>query len=449
MATVIPGRCLPFSLTGRTLHIPLTRSRVSPTFATRFTARSLTTATTPTAATGAATEPEGPSRVLPHVDPRFQYGDVIIIHDSKGERRLIGPLRKGGFRDNNVGRLNHDSIIGKTPLSTVETQLGAKFSLHWPSLDEYSTRVKRQASIMYPKDATTAVHLLDLFPGAHVLEAGTGNGSMTMYIQRAILGPGSHLDTVDIRNNHSLQAEQNIERFWRGMYRPGITFWRSVGGLQRVIKRLTGEDQGQNHYPGSGSSSAQEQDSIVLNKDGKPMTALELKRKELTEANEVLPPNPHPKGHQYDAISLDLPDTLTVLEDLLPLLKPDRPMCLYMVNMSQVLELVQWMRKNGLGYSVEKVLEVGWKEWSVRSAAVRSKVKGRVHVGGFGDVSPLQQSSGDGTQETATTAADNIPDDAVGWVCRPLHMPIGHTGFLVQLRRNSAPFPEEPNTTIA
>lgn len=426
----------------------LSRSRVTPTLATKFTARTLTTTTTPTAATG-ATETEKPPRVLPHVDPRFQYGDVIVIHDSKGERRLIGPLREGGFRDNNVGRLSHDSMIGKTPLSTVETQLGAKFTLHWPSLDEYSTRVKRQASIMYPKDATTAVHLLDLFPGAHVLEAGTGNGSMTMYIQRAILGPGSHLDTVDIRNNHSLQAEQNIERFWRGMYRPGITFWRSVGGLQRVIKRLTGEDQGQNHYPGSGSSSAQEQDSIVLNKDGQPMTALELKRKELTEANEVLPPNPHPKGHQYDAISLDLPDTLTVLEDLLPLLKPDRPMCLYMVNMSQVLELVQWMRKNGAGYSVEKVLEVGWKEWSVRSAAVRSKVKGRVHVGGFGDVSPLQQSSGNGTQEAATTAADHIPDDAVGWVCRPLHMPIGHTGFLVQLRRCSAPFPEESNTPFA
>jgi hypothetical protein len=45
-------------------------------------------------------------------------------------------LQKGGFKDNNVGRLNHDSMIGKTPLSTVETQLGAKFSLHWPSLDE-------------------------------------------------------------------------------------------------------------------------------------------------------------------------------------------------------------------------------------------------------------------------------------------------------------------------
>ncbi|KAF9126841.1 hypothetical protein BGW39_006317 [Mortierella sp. 14UC] len=446
MALGVSGRCL--SSSGLASSVLLRSRALNPS--SRFTARALTTATnssTATSTAAAATNDPGIPKVLPHVDPRFQYGDVIIITDSKGERRLLGPLHKGGFRDNNVGRLTHDSIIGKSPLSTVQTQIGAKFSLHWPSLDEYSTRVKRQASIMYPKDATTAVHLLDLFPGAHVLEAGTGNGSMTMYIQRAILGPGSHLDTVDIRNNHSQQAEQNIERFWRGMYRPGITFWRSVGGLQRVIKRLTGEDQGLNHYPGSTSESSQEQESAALNEDRRPMTPLELKRKELTEANEVLPPNPHPKGHQYDAISLDLPDTLTVLDDLLPLLKPDRPMCLYMVNMSQVLELVQWMRKNGTGYSVEKVLEVGWKEWSVRSAAVRSKVKGRVHVGGFGDVSPLQQSSS--PSEVVTTAADHIPDDAVGWVCRPLHMPIGHTGFLVQLRRNSAPPLEESDAPIA
>ncbi|KAF9919174.1 hypothetical protein FBU30_011135, partial [Linnemannia zychae] len=355
---------------------------------------------------------------------------------------------EGGFRDNNVGRLNHDSIIGKTPLSTVRTHLGAEFTLHWPSLDEYCTNVKRQATIMYPKDATTAVHLLDLFPGAHVLEAGTGNGSMTMYIQRAIQGLGSHLDTVDIRDSHSMQAEKNIERFWRGMYRPGITFWRSAGGLRRVIKRLTGEDQGFDNYPVTISGSTSEEQGPVLGKHYEHMTAKGLEQKESTDPKEVLPPNPHPKGHQYDAISLDLPDTLGVLNDLLPLLKPDRPMCLYMVNMSQVLELVQWMRKNSPGYSVEKVLEVGWKEWSVRSAAVRSKVKGRVHVGGFGDVSPLKPSSSE--QESSNTeATDHIPDDAVGWVCRPLHMPIGHTGFLVQLRRKAPTFAGESNAPNA
>ncbi|KAF9182440.1 hypothetical protein BGZ51_004744 [Haplosporangium sp. Z 767] len=354
-----------------------------------------------------------------------------------------------------MGRLSHDEIIGMTPLSTIRTHKGAKYTLQWPSLDEYSTKVKRQASIMYPKDATSAVHLLDLFPGAHVLEAGTGNGSMTLYIQRAIQGPGSHLDTVDIRNEHSLQAEENVERFWRGMYRPGITFWRSVGGLQRVIKHLNGEDQCQPELSSTSSTSITSED-----KDEEPLNALKLKRKRLMEAHEVLPPNPHPKGHQYDAISLDLPDSKSVLLDLLPLLKPDRPMCLYMVNMSQILELVQWMRRNCDGYTVEKVLEIDWKEWSVRAAAVRSKVKGRVHVGGLGKVSPLRplgsenvSSNGEDenqskSTEIYTTAADNIPDDALGWVCRPLHMPVGHTGFLVQLRRNFANPEQDPSALL-
>ncbi|KAI1317611.1 hypothetical protein EDD11_008181 [Mortierella claussenii] len=389
--------------------------------------------------------------VSPQIDPRFRYGDVIVLNDNKGDRRLIGPLKKGIFRDTNNGRLAHDDLIGLGPLSTIKSHKGAKYTLHWPSLDEYCTKVKRQATIMYPKDATSAVHLLDLFPGAHVLEAGTGNGSMTLYIQRAIQGPGSHLDTVDIRSAHSQQAEENVSRFWRGMYRPGITFWRSAGGLQKVIQHLSKN----NNNKEAGKALADQdvgkvnQDSAVPECDstGRRLNALERRRQQLETAKEILPENPHPPDHQYDAISLDLPDCKSVILDLVPLLKPDRPMCLYMVNMSQVLELVQWMRKNDIQnqLAVEKVLEVDWKEWSVRSAAVRSKVKGRVHVGGLGNVLKLPQAApsaeGDDrdqkAQESFTAAADNIPDDAVGWVCRPLHMPTGHTGFLVQLRKTS------------
>lgn len=297
---------------------------------------------------------------------------------------------------------------------------------------------------MYPKDATTAVHLLDLFPGAHVLEAGTGNGSMTLYIQRAIQGQGSHLDTVDIKNEHSQQAEQNIERFWRGMYRPGITFWRSVGGLKKVIKHLKGEDQEATTTLPSEFTATQNTvsaESGVAQEGDKLSSPLNMRRTDVLRTREVLPPNPHPKGHQYDAIALDLPDCKSVLLDLLPLLKPDRPMCLYMVNMSQVLETVQWMRTRCDKYTVERVLEVEWKEWSVRSAAVRSRVRGRVNVGGQGRISQLQRNGGiaDGkTFDAFTAASDNIPDDAVGWICRPLHLPIGHTGFLVQLRKNMA-----------
>ncbi|KAG0315489.1 hypothetical protein BGZ99_007429 [Dissophora globulifera] len=396
-----------------------------------------------------------PAPVLPNVDPRFRYGDVLILNDNKGDRRLVGPLRPGMARDNNLGRLQHDQFIGLSPLSTVKTHRGHKYTLHWPTLDEYCTTVKRQASIMYPKDATTAVHLLDLFPGAHVLEAGTGNGSMTLYIQRAIQGPGSHLDTVDIRNEHSLQAEQNVERFWRGMYRPGILFWRSVGGLQAVLRHFKGASTTTAASTTTTAGVVDEGAEPGYDSHGRPLSALEMRRQRLVASKEVLPPNPHPPGHQYDAISLDLPDCKSVLLDLLPLLKPDRPMCLYIVNMSQILELAQWIRRHNIGsqLAIERVLEVDWEEWSVKSAAVRSKVRGRVHVGGLGKVSLLQQpgtsatatsdNSGkdsehqEGAKDTFTTAADNIPDDAVGWICRPLHMPVGHTGFLVQLRKTS------------
>ncbi|KAG0244103.1 S-adenosyl-L-methionine-dependent methyltransferase [Mortierella sp. GBAus27b] len=446
MATLLGRRALLFRGAGLQPHGHLQLHGERLLVLRSFRGLSTATDSDTTSAAGPNTTTNAPTdRVSPRLDPCFRYGDVIIINDGKGDRRLMGPLQKGASRDSNFGRLKHDDIIGLTSLSTIKTHKGAKYTLHWPTLDEYCTKAKRQATIMYPKDATTAVHLLDLFPGAHVLEAGTGNGSMSLYIQRAIQGPGSHLDTVDIRKEHSLQAEQNIERFWRGMYRSGITFWRSEGGLQRVIKHLKGEDgEAATVSISETVTRAKEQETPENHDvDRKQVSLLEAKRAKQKSIEDYLPPNPHPKGHQYDAISLDLPDCKDVLIDLLPLLKPDRPMCLYMVNMSQVLELVQWMRTRCNGYTVEKVLEVGWKEWSVRSAAVRSKVNGRVHVGGLGKVSVVHNdegSTGDNATGagTLTTASDNIPDDAVGWICRPLHMPIGHTGFLVQLRKNSA-----------
>ncbi|KAG0344535.1 hypothetical protein BG004_004370 [Podila humilis] len=491
----------------RALSVTSPASTISSTTTTTTAPSSSSTTAVSKAGDSTTTFTPGPS---PREQPTFQYGDVLILNDNKGDRRLIGPLQPKAVRDTNFGRLFHDQFIGLAPTSTVTTHKGiTPYTVHWPTLDEYCTKVKRQATIMYPKDATSAVHLLDLFPGAHVLEAGTGNGSMTMYIQRAIQSPKSHLDTVDIRSAHSMQAEQNIERFWRGMYRPGITFWRSVGGLQRVIKRLTGQDIKKDTFPASSpslaSSSASSSSLPAMTADMDNISSRstsEEKEDELENEDEkLLPENPHPAGHQYDAISLDLPDTKQVLLDLYPLLKVDRPLVLYMVNMSQILEMVQWLRKKNFeGYTLDKVVEIEWREWSVRSAAVRSKVQGRVRVGGLGAVSLLpppplttaanvaaaaaaagtetqgeeeedstlpsplptiaSEQEGMSTTTTGTTtttatitttppppppppvnphtaASDNIPDDAVGWVCRPLHKRTGHTGFLVQLRKNS------------
>jgi len=45
-------------------------------------------------------------------------------------------------------------------------------------------------------------------------------------------------------------------------------------------------------------------------------------------------------------------------------LKPDRFLVAYLPNITQVLELVQ--RAEGLPLTLERVLEVAWREWEIR-----------------------------------------------------------------------------------
>ena len=46
----------------------------------------------------------------------------------------------------------------------------------------------RGAAVVYPKDAAQIVSMADIFPGAHVVEAGVGSGALTCSLLRAV-GP--------------------------------------------------------------------------------------------------------------------------------------------------------------------------------------------------------------------------------------------------------------------
>ena len=44
----------------------------------------------------------------------------------------------------------------------------------------------RGAQVVYPKDAGQVVQMADIFPGAHVVEAGVGSGALSMSLLRAV-----------------------------------------------------------------------------------------------------------------------------------------------------------------------------------------------------------------------------------------------------------------------
>jgi tRNA (adenine57-N1/adenine58-N1)-methyltransferase len=66
----------------------------------------------------------------------------------------------------------------------------------------------------------------------------------------------------------------------------------------------------------------------------------------------------------YDGVALDLMEPWAVLGVAAEALKPDRFLVAYLPNITQALELIA--KAEGLPLVLDRVLEVGWREWEVR-----------------------------------------------------------------------------------
>jgi tRNA (adenine57-N1/adenine58-N1)-methyltransferase len=73
--------------------------------------------------------------------------------------------------------------------------------------------------------------MADVFPGAHVVEAGVGSGALSMSLLRAV-GDGGRLSSYERRQDFADIARENVERFFGGPH----PAWRlTVGSLQDAL----------------------------------------------------------------------------------------------------------------------------------------------------------------------------------------------------------------------
>lgn len=142
---------------------------------------------------------------------RFVAGDLVLLVDRRGRRYLL-TLEPGGEFHSHHGPLGHDEIIGADEGIEVETTQGKRFRAFRPTLAEFSLKMPRGATVVYPKDIGPILVHADIFPGARVLEAGTGSGALTLALLRAVGSKGT-VHTFDVREDFHLKALKNIERF--------------------------------------------------------------------------------------------------------------------------------------------------------------------------------------------------------------------------------------------
>ena len=69
--------------------------------------------------------------------------------------------------------------------------------------------------MVYPKDAAQIVAMADIFPGAHVVEAGVGSGALTCSLLRAV-GPHGRVSSYERREEFADVARANVTQFFGG-----------------------------------------------------------------------------------------------------------------------------------------------------------------------------------------------------------------------------------------
>ena len=139
-----------------------------------------------------------------------QEGDLAQLVGLKHKHFII-TLRVGGELHTHRGVVRHDDLIGKPWGSQVFSHQGNPFFLFQPPLGDLLRSLPRNTQILYPKEIGYILVSMGIGPGLHVLEAGTGSGSLTSAFSYAV-GSTGRVTTYEARPEMQAMAMKNLER---------------------------------------------------------------------------------------------------------------------------------------------------------------------------------------------------------------------------------------------
>ncbi|ORZ10830.1 tRNA methyltransferase complex GCD14 subunit-domain-containing protein [Absidia repens] len=136
-------------------------------------------------------------------------GDLVIFYINRDNLSPVW-IKSGKSSTNRFGLFEHDNLIGKEFGSRVisSNYKGFIYLLH-PTPELWTLVVPHRTQILYLPDISFITTYLDMKPGSHVLECGTGSGSFSHSIARTI-APTGKLFSFEY---HSQRAELAAEEF--------------------------------------------------------------------------------------------------------------------------------------------------------------------------------------------------------------------------------------------
>eukprot|EP00933_Yihiella_yeosuensis_P057743 TRINITY_DN57782_c0_g1_i1.p1 TRINITY_DN57782_c0_g1~~TRINITY_DN57782_c0_g1_i1.p1 ORF type:complete len:355 (+),score=74.96 TRINITY_DN57782_c0_g1_i1:50-1066(+) len=139
-------------------------------------------------------------------------GDFVILWGGYASVFSL-VLNQGSITNNRFGNFYHDDIIGQSFGSKVRSRRGgAWLALLRPSAEMITQSLAHRTQIIYHADISMLRALLDVRPGRVICEAGTGSGSVSASLARA-LRPGGQLNTFEFHADRQKQAQADFEKY--------------------------------------------------------------------------------------------------------------------------------------------------------------------------------------------------------------------------------------------
>ncbi len=248
----------------------------------------------------------------------LQPGEKVLLIDSR-DRRYLVTLATGKQFHSHLGSLDHDDLIGGPEGVTVRTTGGSPVIVFRPTLSDYVLKMKRGAQVIYPKDIGLILMYADIGPGATVVEAGAGSGSLTLALARAV-GTDGRVISYEVRDDHLEQARENI-----------AAWYESSGGKPENVELRLGD---------------------IF--EGIPET-------------------------DVDRMVLDLPEPWRAVGPVTDALAPGGILCCYLPTIPQVSQTVEAMRRGG--FSFLDTFEGLVRTWNIDRQSVRPDHRMVAHTG--------------------------------------------------------------------
>jgi len=141
----------------------------------------------------------------------IRAGDFVILYHSDRMNYLVRVQPKGSFSTHR-GQLPFEQVAGREFGDEVRTHLGFLFYLLKPGLADLAIKVKRATTIVYPKDVGAMLLAAAVFPGARVIETGSGSGALTTILANFVR-PDGRVYSYERRPEFSANARANVEKY--------------------------------------------------------------------------------------------------------------------------------------------------------------------------------------------------------------------------------------------